>query len=201
MSPRPDVSEERKRQILDAAMAVFSRLGFHKARMDDIVDESGLSKGTLYWYFKSKDEIILGILENMFQHELADLEELTHAEGSISERMMEFASRASEDVQHMLGFSPLTYEFYALAFRNKTVRLAMRNYLRKYIEMTIPIVQQGVQNGEFREVDAEEAALAIGAIIEGTLLLWVYDSESVDISRHLKSSLKLLIDGLRAGPE
>ncbi|HET7081061.1 MAG TPA: helix-turn-helix domain-containing protein, partial [Chloroflexia bacterium] len=57
MSPRPDVSEERKNQILDAAAAVFSRLGFHEARMDDIVRESGLSKGTLYWYFTSKDAI------------------------------------------------------------------------------------------------------------------------------------------------
>jgi len=56
MSPRPDVSEERKNQILDAAGKVFARLGFQKTRMDDIVEESGLSKGTLYWYFKSKDE-------------------------------------------------------------------------------------------------------------------------------------------------
>ena len=46
MSPRPDVSVERKKQILDAAMLVFSRKGLHQAHMDDIVKQSGLSIGT-----------------------------------------------------------------------------------------------------------------------------------------------------------
>ncbi|MFN2235991.1 MAG: TetR/AcrR family transcriptional regulator, partial [Anaerolineales bacterium] len=55
MSPRPDVSEQRKDQILDAAATVFAKKGVHESRMDDIVEKSGLSKGSLYWYFKSKD--------------------------------------------------------------------------------------------------------------------------------------------------
>ena len=66
MAARRDVSAERKNQILDAAMVVFARSGFHEARMDDIVQESGLSKGTLYWYFKSKEEIITAISERLF---------------------------------------------------------------------------------------------------------------------------------------
>jgi AcrR family transcriptional regulator len=63
MSPRPDVSEERRNQILEAAMAVFARQGFEQARMDDIAQQVGLSKGTLYLYFKSKDAIISAILQ------------------------------------------------------------------------------------------------------------------------------------------
>jgi len=54
----PDAGEVRRNQILDAATAVFARLGFERARMDDIVEASGLSKGALYWYFNSKEEII-----------------------------------------------------------------------------------------------------------------------------------------------
>ena len=65
MSPRPDVSEARKEQILAAALAVFSRLGLAQARMDDIVAEAGLSKGAIYWYFTGKDEIIAAILESI----------------------------------------------------------------------------------------------------------------------------------------
>jgi AcrR family transcriptional regulator len=56
MSARPDVSAERKKQILETAMLVFSRKGLHQAHMDDIVKQSGLSIGTIYWYFSSKDE-------------------------------------------------------------------------------------------------------------------------------------------------
>ena len=58
MSPKPDVSEERKEQIATAATKIFSEQGFDKARMDDIASEAKLSKGTLYLYFKSKDAII-----------------------------------------------------------------------------------------------------------------------------------------------
>ena len=76
MSPKPDVSEERKSQILDAAMNTFARMGFHKARMDDVAEEAGLSKGALYWYFKSKDAIIGAILDRLFNLALKDLRTL-----------------------------------------------------------------------------------------------------------------------------
>ena len=67
MAPRPDVSKERKSQILTAATKVFTELGFAGARMDDIVAESGLSKGNLYWYFESKDTIIISMLDQVLK--------------------------------------------------------------------------------------------------------------------------------------
>ena len=67
MAPRPDVSKERKTQILTAATKVFTELGFAGARMDDIVAESGLNKGNLDWYFDSKDAIIISILDQVFE--------------------------------------------------------------------------------------------------------------------------------------
>ena len=54
MSPRPDVSEERRSQIIELAIQVFVRDGFSKSRMDDVAKESGLSKGLLYWILKVK---------------------------------------------------------------------------------------------------------------------------------------------------
>jgi AcrR family transcriptional regulator len=76
MSPRPDVSEERKTQILAAATKVFTERGFADARMDDIVTEAGLSKGALYWYFDSKDAIIISILDQIFDYETGHVREL-----------------------------------------------------------------------------------------------------------------------------
>ena len=69
MSPRPNVSEERQDQIIEAATRVFSARGFNSARMDDIVAESGLSKGTLYWYFESKEALITAIVDRVFDTE------------------------------------------------------------------------------------------------------------------------------------
>ena len=76
MSPKPDVSDERKYQILNAAEQVFTKKGLDLARMDDIAEETGLSKGTLYLYFKSKDDLIIAILDRIFR---AFSNRLTHA--------------------------------------------------------------------------------------------------------------------------
>ena len=78
--PRVDVSVERKNQILDTAAKVFARHGFHQARMDYIVQESGLSKGAIYWYFKSKDEIITALLERFFEPEMEEAQTLLQTE-------------------------------------------------------------------------------------------------------------------------
>jgi len=58
MPPRPDVSAERRAQIIEAALTCFTRKGYNNTTMDDVAAESGLSKGTLYWYFESKDNLL-----------------------------------------------------------------------------------------------------------------------------------------------
>jgi len=195
--PRPDVSEERRIQIIEAAMRVFARSGFQEARMDDIVAETGLSKGALYWYYKSKDEIIQSIMDSMFDRELAGLEALQEDDRPAGERLLEFTRVATGDLKRYSKLLPLFYEFYALAFRNKTVRKSLKGYLSTYMEALTPIVQQGIAAGEFRAANAREAALAITSIIEGTTLLWVLDPGTVKLEKHIESSVRLLLDGLK----
>jgi AcrR family transcriptional regulator len=194
--PRPDVSEARKTQILQAALNVFSRKGLEKARMDDIADESGLSKGALYWYFGSKDELIVAILDFLIGAHLKELRHIPEMPGSAEKKLTLFVDELLSDLQSMQWMLPITYEFYALAFRHKTVRITMQHYLRSYLEILEPIFRQGVESGEFREVDPEQAAIAAGAMFEGTLLLWVYDPEVVRWEEHIRSGCEVLLKGL-----
>lgn len=196
MSPRPDVSEARKDQILDAATEIFNQKGFQQARMDDIAEESQLSKGALYWYFKSKDEIIIAILDRLFQHEFKDLEKLRAERLSATESLWIFTERVIQDMNRMLGMIPIAYEFIALAFRSRVVQEAMRRYFNRYLTILVPLIERGIENGEFRAVDPTEVALAAGAIFEGTVLLWVYDRSLVVPERHIRSGIKLLLEGL-----
>jgi AcrR family transcriptional regulator len=198
MAPRPDVSEERKDQILDAATDVFAKKGFNETRMDDIVTKSGLSKGTLYWYFKSKDEIILNILERMFSREFQELESLVDADQTATERLLYFTDRAIEDIRRMLRLMPLAYEFVAWAFRRKFVQEAFKRYINRFMDVLVPIIQQGTDAGEFRDIDPHAAAIAIGAIFEGTILLWVYDNSLVDTEKHIRDGIMLLLEGMKA---
>jgi AcrR family transcriptional regulator len=198
MSPRPNVSDERKSQIINAAEDVFTKKGFNEARMDDIADKTGLSKGTLYLYFKSKDDLIVAILDRMFQLELKQLQNLNQAEMSATDAIWKISDLLTKDILGMLRLIPIVYQFLALAFRNKYVQKALKKYINQYLDILTPIVQRGIDSGEFRKVDAREVAVAMGALIEGTLLLWVYDKAAVDPQYHIKSGLKLLLEGVQA---
>ena len=198
MSPRPDVTEERKSQILNAAEDVFTKKGFDEARMDDIAGETGLSKGSLYNYFKSKDDLILAILDRIFQREFKIFESLDLASVSATDAIWSFAETTSRDVKMMMRLLPITYEFMGLAFRNKLVQKAFKTYFNHYMDILVPIIQHGIDSGEFRPADAKEVALAMGAIMEGTLLLWVYDKSLVDPEIHIRSGMKLLLEGVKA---
>jgi AcrR family transcriptional regulator len=196
MPPRPDVSDARKSQIMDAAENVFTRKGLDQARMDDIAEVTGLSKGTLYLYFRSKDDLIIAILERIFTGIFKQWEERTGEFTSATEALNSFTEEAIRDYKRMLRLMPVAYEFLALAFRNKTVQTALSVYFRRYMETLVPIIQRGIAAGEFRGVDPHDAAVAIGAIYEGTVLLWVYDSSLVDLEKHIRSSMQLLLEGL-----
>ena len=198
MSPKPDVSEERKDQIMNAAEEVFTQKGFDEARMDDIAEETGLSKGTLYLYYKSKNDLIIAILDRIFQREFRDLEKLDLSDMSASDAMWKMVDHAAKDVKIMFRLIPLTFEFLGMAFRNKFVQKAFKTYLDRYMDVLIPIVQHGIDTGEFHQTDAKEVAIAVGAVMEGTILLWVYDRSLADLEQHLRSGMKLLLEGVKA---
>ncbi len=147
MSPRPDVSEERKNQILDAATQVFMKKGFDKARMDDIVEETGLSKGALYWYFKSKYDIIISILDRIFMNSFKQLDLQKEEQVDATAAIWQFTEVAIQDYKKMLRMMPIAYEFLALAFRNKIVQKALKQYMDYYMDFLVPIIEKGIEFG------------------------------------------------------
>ena len=98
----------------------------------------------------------------------------------------------------MQRLMPLTYEFYALAFRHKDVRKAMKNYLHTYLEILEPIIEQGVKRGEFVSIDTHSAAISAGAIFEGTILLWIYDPDQIDLENNIRSGFMTLLKGMKS---
>ncbi len=201
MTPRPDVSEERRNQILEAATAIFSRLGFHKARMDDIAAASGLSKGTLYLYFKSKDDIILALLDRVFMSEMSDADALVEGEGTASQRLMAFARIGVREIQRLQPMMPVIYEFVALAARRESVRRIISGYWRHYQKLIIRIIRQGIESGEFAAQNPEATALALIALLEGLTLMWFVDSTLVDWDVMGDLSVRTFLNGLRTWKE
>ncbi len=196
MSSKEDREQQRKKQILDAAERVFSERGFDKARVDDIVQESGLSKGALYWYYKSKDAIIRALLDRVFISEMREAGDLVHMDASASERLRIFVQFAVREYKRFEKLLPLAYEFIALAYRNKTVRETLTGYFQHYVDLIAEVIQQGVDRGEFKACDPDTTALALIAMYEGIALLWFLDPEKVDWDQMAEQPLDLFLAGL-----
>ena len=199
MPPRTGVGERRKNQILEAAMAVFARRGFHGTRMDDIVDESGLSKGTLYWYFKSKDDLIAAILDRMFDRSLMDSRRLLQAAKPAPERLWEMNRMVVRDLRHWKPLLPIVYEFYALAARKEAVRISLRRFFKEYRALLAEMIEQGIQTGAFKSVDADQTATNIIAFYEGLMLLLTLDPDEVDWEAQCEAGMKGFLAHLSVG--
>ena len=196
MSPRPDVTEERQSQIIEAATRVFTERGFNSARMDDIVAESGLSKGTLYWYFESKEDIIVSILDRIFDWETAHLRETIAGEKTARQKLAVVVDTSIDDMKKIQPLMPIFFEFWSLSVRNQTIHSAMKRYYQQFLDVIEPIIQEGVDQGEFRRVPVRETAISIGALFEGTILMWAYFSEHIDFERQFQNNLDLMLSGL-----
>ncbi|MDQ3778506.1 MAG: TetR/AcrR family transcriptional regulator, partial [Actinomycetota bacterium] len=76
MAARPDRQADRRRQILDAAVHVFARKGFHAARVGDIAEEAGIAYGLVYHYFKSKEDLLETIFRDTWTQMLERISEV-----------------------------------------------------------------------------------------------------------------------------
>lgn len=165
--------------------------------MDDIVDESGLSKGTLYWYFKSKDEVIAAILEHFFGFELHEIQEAGEHAERVSDQLLLITRRATAELKHMAEVIPITLDFYSAAARKKSVQASLKKYFASYLRPLAEMIQAGIDRGEFRPVSAEQAALAIGSMYVGLITLWVVDPQNVDLDRGSETAMRMLLEGLQ----
>jgi len=200
MARRPDSSEIRKNQILDAATKVFVRQGFQHARMDDIVEESGLSKGTLYWYFKSKEDIINAILRRLFTGDLENLENLVQAEGTASERLVQLTNDRVIGLKRMSSLVPIIFDFYAVAVHQQWVQQFIGEYFKHFRTLLEDLIQQGIDTGEFRPVNTTKAAISLASLYEGLTLHWLMDPQTVQWEILSENSIPMLLDGLKVRP-
>lgn len=201
MSPRPDVSEERRNQILAAASTVFARSGFHEARMEDIAEEVGLSKGALYLYYKSKDAIIAALLKFFFDQEMNQLRTMLQKrqQKSVRQQLMIMNHMLAEGMKWMSNLMPVAFEFYAIMARRKEVRLFLKDYFKEYRELLASLIQRGIDQGEFQPaVEAENLAIAITALYEGLALLWMVDPLAAQWEQVGKQSLTMMLDSITA---
>ena len=194
---RPDVSEVRKQQILQAAARVFVSKGLEAARVEEIAQEAGLSVGGVYWYFKSKDAIIHALLEEVFDADLRELRAVLTADGSVHARLTAYVRGA---LSATAAQSPLSNELYSLATRNDAARRHLLTYLSEFQRLLAALIQQGIDRGELRPVAPMQAALTLIAAYEGCTELAMIGLLQPDPEGALLAMLDLMLTGMSQPP-
>jgi AcrR family transcriptional regulator len=190
--------EARRQAILAAAIGVFAQHGFAAATTDAIASAAGLSKGGLYWHFKSKDDILAALLDQFFNQELAVLEQLAVASGSTSMRLRQLGAQAADAMLQMEPVLPVLLEFYALAARQTQVRARIQTYYQRYQRLLADLIQQGYDAGEFRHSTAEQASGFLIAQMEGQALMWAIAPQLVTPREQVAVAIDLALRGLMA---
>ena len=192
---------ETKTQILVAAMSVFAQKGFAKASMNDIVRASGLSKGGVYWHFKSKDDIVAAIFDQFFLAQQTQLETILTQEGSAADRLIQMAHLTGEEVETWFAQFPSPPEFYALAIRDEALTKLLQRYFQFNEDRLVALIEQGIADGEFRAVNPIETAITLTGLFEGILLLWVMYPGHFDLGQQSEKAMQLLLEGLQHSPK
>jgi AcrR family transcriptional regulator len=164
--------EARRDQILAAALKCFSRDGFHQTTMADIVRELGLSQGTLYLYFKSKDDLIAAIADHRHQREAA-LNALAEGEQNPLQGILLlsrlYASRLSEPAS--ADSLRVSLQGWAEALRDERVKAGVLEGVRLARSTLVRVIRRGQKRGIFRKkLDAAAAARVLIAIFQGFVL-------------------------------
>jgi AcrR family transcriptional regulator len=194
--------EERKQQILEAAIAVFARLAFRAARMEDVAEQAGLSKAALYLYYKSKGAIIAALLQRLFAQEFKQLQALVESEskGLVVEQLLALTRQFASMMQWMGRLMPIAFEFYAIAGRDKAIRQFLKEYFTDYRRLLARLIKRGIAQGELGDIDAEATAITLVALFEGLALLFFVDPEATRWAEQAETSVRLLLGGLQRPP-
>ena len=195
MTPRSDVSAERRAQIIEAALACFCRKGFSHTTMDDIVAESGLSKGALYWYFDSKEDLFVTAI-NTFLAEwgqesmsaLASYETAAEKLRAGGQELAAFCRRSRE-------LFALFVEFLSQSEHSEEAGRSWIDVLVKYQQVVTGIVQEGIDRGEFRPVDAGQLVWAVMAAYDG-LAAYALLMPDMDVDGISQVFIETLLRGL-----
>jgi AcrR family transcriptional regulator len=165
---------DKRRQILDAAVRVFARQGFHATRVSDIADEAGVAYGLVYHYFRSKDEVLNELFVERWSLLLAAIDEADRAGGTHRARLAAVASFIIDSYRH----DPELMKVIIVEVTRAANSFGQTHLeqIRSAYESIAKIVADGQEAGEFRaDIEPLFASMSFYGAIEQLLSGWIFD--------------------------
>jgi len=189
--------EDKRRQILDAAVRVFARKGFHASRVGDIAEEAGVAHGLLYHYFESKDAVLQAVFQENWNVLLERI-------GSVEET----DEPALDQLRHVTAIILRTWLHLPNVVRvviqefGRSPELAERiGELAQPIDLIERVIARGIKRGEFRQnIEPRVAATVVYGGIDELLTAWVLDrlpAGEADVAAAEKTFFEINLSGLQ----
>jgi TetR/AcrR family fatty acid metabolism transcriptional regulator len=193
---------DKRRQILDAAIRVFARTGFHACRVSDIADEAGVAYGLVYHYFSSKEEVLDELFTERWSLLLAAIDEVDGQSIPPREKLDACAGFIIDSYRHDPELMKVIVVEVTRA-ANTFGRTHLPEIRRAY-DSIAKIVRDGQESGDLRpDIDPEFASMWFYGAIEQLLTAWVLelipDGES-DFDRAREMVVETICGGLAARP-
>lgn len=162
----------KRTRILDAAESVFAQRGFYNARVAEIAREAGVADGTIYLYFKSKDDLLISLFESRMESVTGELEAAIPAGGSSSTKLRAFIGAYMQ----LIRDKPLIAEVLTVELRqsSKFMKQYSNRRFGEFLKLLAGLIGEGQRCGELEaEVPPPIAARAIFGMIDELALAWL----------------------------
>jgi TetR/AcrR family transcriptional regulator, fatty acid metabolism regulator protein len=182
------------RQIIDAAVIVIAENGYHQAQVSKIAKQAGVADGTIYLYFKNKEDILISLFQEKMGTFIEKVQEKLEGKQTAAEKLCQMIDMhfqlLSED-RHLAIVTQLE-----LRQSNKDLRLKINEVLKGYLQVIDNILIEGRDSGEFsHDLDIRLARQMIFGTMDETVTTWVMNEQKYNLTALAEPVQKLLING------
>jgi AcrR family transcriptional regulator len=192
------VGSDKRTEILDAAIDLFSRKGFEGTSMRDLAVAVRLQPGSLYTHINGKDEL-LALVEGRVRAQFLETARPLLADTSVPvpERLATFLRRHLTIIAENLASA--TVFLHEWKFLEPTQLAVSRKERRAYVDAVTALIKEGIRNGDFRDVDASVTAQALVSMANGTYL-WFSPDGRLPATTIADRFVDLVLNGLAVPP-
>ncbi len=197
MTPIVVDREAKKEEIFTAAAAVFAEKGFSNTRMEDIARKANIGKGTLYEYFRSKDELFFALYDNLLNTFHQTIYAALTPDQTPSQSLAALVSATLRAFDEWQNYGILLLDFWNEHRRGKFLEVEFSEIYDKSRGIIRQLIEAGIENGELEPVDPSVAASIIIATLDGVMLQRVFDPglySKFDMGKELPA---ILFSGLK----
>ena len=202
--------EMKKDRIIKAAVKIFSRDGLHKGKIADIAEEAGIGKGTVYEYFRSKDEIFEAIFGQFFNQMFEGFRLLVNSDKSPLQKINEMFNHTFDLLAQMTGENGhgeenwlIYFEIFLQCIRDDfkdMLTLPLKEIIKEFIEIISPVIDQGIKSGIFRSANPEYLSFILFASLDGIYLYYFLNHKSLDFEQLKRSTTDTFLNGILINP-